>query len=83
MAYELDHDHQLARHRGALPLAWSRAVSLLLVIPGRRSARGRRARHAECRACFHLRDGCRRIPRAGFRHFSLRSPERWKGRSAR
>jgi hypothetical protein len=59
MAHELDHDHQLPRHRGALPPARSRAVSLLLLIPGRRSARGRRARHAECRACSHLRDGCR------------------------
>ena len=83
MAHELEPGRQLARHRGALPPARSRAVSLPLVIPGRRSARARRARHAECRACFHLRDGCRRIPRAGFRHLSLRSPERQKGRSAR
>jgi hypothetical protein len=83
MAHELDHDHQLAHHSGALPPARSRAVSLPLVIPGRRSARGRRARHAECRACSHLRDGCRRIPRAGFRDFALRSPERRMGRSAR
>ena len=53
-----------------------------LVIPGRRSARGRRARHAECRLVL-LRDGCHRIPRAGFRDCSLRSPEHRKGRSAR
>jgi hypothetical protein len=83
MAHELGHDDPLARHRGALPLARSRAVSLLPVIPGRTSARGRRARHTECRACSHLRESCRRIPRAGFRHLSLRSPERWTGRFAR
>ena len=67
MAHELDHDRQLARHRGALPLARSRAVSLPLVIPGRRSARGRRARHAEYRACPHLKGwlsphSARRVP---------------------
>jgi hypothetical protein len=51
MAHELEPDRQLARHRGAMPPARSRAASLLLVIPGRRSARRRRVRHAECRAC--------------------------------
>ncbi len=36
MAHELIRGRQLAHHRGALPPARSRAVSLLLVIPGRR-----------------------------------------------
>jgi hypothetical protein len=31
----------------------------------------------------HLKEGRGRRPRAGFRDFSLRSPERGKGRSAR
>jgi hypothetical protein len=83
MAHELIRVRQLARHRGALLAGLEPRRLLPLLIPGRRSARGRRARHAECRACSHLRDGCHRIPRAGFRHFSLRSPERGTGRSAR
>ena len=45
-----------------------RAGRCLVVIPGGRSARGRCARHAECRL-VRLRDGCRGIPRAGFRDF--------------
>jgi hypothetical protein len=67
-------------------LCWparSRAISRLLLIPGRRSARGRRARHAACRKRQHLKEGRGGRPRAGFRDFSLRSPERQMGRSAR
>ena len=82
MADELRPDRKLARQRGALLAGQEPRRLLPLVIPGRRSARGRRARHAECTA-VHLRHGWRRIPRAGFRDFSLRSPERRMGRSAR
>ncbi len=48
MADELRPDRKLARHRGALLADQEPRRPLLLVIPGRRSARGRRARHAEC-----------------------------------
>jgi hypothetical protein len=82
MADEPRPGRKLARHRGALLAGQKPRRRLLLVIPGRRSARGRRARHAECRA-VHLRDRCHRIPRAGSRDCSLRSPESQKGRSAR
>jgi hypothetical protein len=39
----------LARHHGALLAGQEPRRLLLLVIPGRRSARGRRARHAACK----------------------------------
>ena len=72
MAHELGQDEQLVRHRGALLDGQEPRRLLPLVIPGCRSARGRRARHAECTS-VHLRDGCHRIPRAGFRDCALRS----------
>jgi hypothetical protein len=50
MADELCPGRKLARHRGALLAGQEPRRRLPLVIPGRRSARGRRARHAECRA---------------------------------
>ena len=50
MAHEHELDHQLARHRGALLDGLEPRRLLLLLISGCRSARGRRARHAECRA---------------------------------
>ena len=67
MAHELRPGRKLARHRGALLAGQKPRRRLPLVIPGRRSARGRRARHAECRA-VHLRNGlsphsARRVPR--------------------
>jgi hypothetical protein len=72
MAHEFGLDRKLARHRVALLVSLEPRRLLPLVIPGGRSARGRRARHAQCTSVL-LRDGCRRIPRAGFRDFSLRS----------
>ena len=70
-------DRKLARHRGALLAGLKPRRLLPLVIPGCRSARGRRARHAPCSPA-QRREGCRRTARAGVRHF--RSPEP-KGRS--
>ena len=49
MAHELRLDRKLAHHRGALLAGQEPRRLLPLVIPGRRSARGRRARHAGCR----------------------------------
>ena len=49
MAHELWHDRELVRHRGALLAGQEPRRQLPLVIPGCRSARGRRARHAECK----------------------------------
>jgi len=46
MAHELRPGRKLARHRGALLAGQEPRRRLPLVIPGRRSARGRRARHA-------------------------------------
>ena len=48
MAHELVPGRKLARHRGALLAGQKPRPRLPLVIPGRRSARGRRARHAAC-----------------------------------
>ena len=48
MAHELRPGRKLARHRSALLAGQEPRRWLPLVIPGRRSARGRRARHAEC-----------------------------------
>ena len=49
MAHELWLDRKLARHRGALLAGQEPRRLLPLVIPGRRSARGRCARHAACK----------------------------------
>ncbi len=49
MADELRPDRKLARHRAALLAGQEPRRLLPLVIPGRRSARGRRARHAACK----------------------------------
>ena len=82
MAHELRLDRKLARHRGALLDGQEPRRLLPLVIPGRRSARGRRARHAGCRMAAPKEGSCG-SPRAGFRDCALRSPECRKGRSAR
>ena len=49
MADELRPGRKLARHRGALLVGQEPRRRLPLVIPRRRSARGRRARHAACK----------------------------------
>ena len=83
MAHELRLDRKLARHRGALLAGLEAAPSVASGDPreqvGPRTSRPSRGMQIR----LHQRDGRRRIPRAGFRHFSLRSPERETGRSAR
>ena len=67
MADELRPGRQLARHRGALLAGQEPRRLLPLVIPGRRSARGRRARHAACRTAAPKgrpwSQAARRVPR--------------------
>jgi hypothetical protein len=83
MAHELGHDRQLAHHRGAL-LAGQEPRRLLLPADPRPQVGPRTSRPARGMPSWSSpKNGCRRIPRAGFRDFSLRSPERQMGRSAR
>ena len=83
MAHELRPERKLARHRGAL-LAGQEPRRLVALArygrPGRPAGVAPVTRKAEL---FHLRDGRRRIPRAGYRDCSLRSPVPRMGRSAR
>jgi hypothetical protein len=83
MADELRPDRKLARHRGALlagqePRRRSPPADPRPQVGPRtsRPARGPQGRP-------HLKEGGGGRPRAGFRDFSLRSPERQMGRSAR
>ena len=63
---ELNLDRKLARHRGALLDGQEPRRLLPLVIPGCRSARGRRARHAPCSPAsakgWLSPHGARRVP---------------------
>jgi hypothetical protein len=83
MADEPRPDRQLARHRGALLAGqeprrrWPPADPRPQVGP--RTSRPARGLHGR----QHLEEGRSGRPRAGFRDFSLRSPERQMGRSAR
>ena len=52
MAHELGPDRKLARHRAALLAGLEPRRLLPLLIPGGRSARGRRARHAACKTAI-------------------------------
>ena len=83
MADELRPDRKLARHRGALPAGQEPRRRSPPADPrpqvGPRTSRPARGLQDPP----HLKEGCRRRPRAGFRDFSLRSPERQMGRSAR
>ena len=73
MADELRPDRKLARHRGAL-LAGQKPRRLLALADPRPQVGPRTSRPARgLQKRPHLKEGCRRRPRAGFR--DLRSPE--------
>jgi hypothetical protein len=68
MAAEPRPDRKLACHRGALLAGQEpRRRHRLVLIPGRRSARGRRARHAACKTAAPKgrpwSQAARRVPR--------------------
>ena len=83
MADELRPDRALDRHRGALLAGQEPRRPLPPADPraqvGPRTSRPSRGLQKR----LQLKEGCGGRPRAGFRDFSLRSPEPRKGRSAR
>jgi len=83
MAHEHGHDRQLARHRAA-SLAGQEPRRLVAAGDPRLQVGPRTSRPARAVPNGSSeRKGRHRTARTGFRHFSLRSPERRKGRSAR
>lgn len=83
MADELRPDRKLARHRGALLAGQKPRRLVALAVTGARVAPRASRPSRGMQNCLQLRDGRRRIPRAGYRDCSLRSPVPRKGRSAR